>query len=111
MPRSPASLLALLLLTLWIGAAAASPAERLGEAVRFETISYQDHSQIDYAEFIRFHQFLRQSFPRVFSELQVETVNDYSLLLRWPGSDAALPPVLFTAHMDVVPVEPGTEQD
>ena len=31
--------------------------------------------------------------------------------MRWPGSDAALPPVLFTAHMDVVPVEPGTEQD
>ena len=70
----------------------------------FETISYQDHSQIDYAAFIRFHQFLRQSFPRVFSELQVETVNDYSLLLRWPGSTPPAAPVLFTAHMDVVPV-------
>jgi carboxypeptidase PM20D1 len=79
--------------------------------VRFKTISYQDHDQVDYGEFAAFHRFMRDSFPRVFGALEVETINGYSLLLRWPGSDGALPPVLFTAHMDVVPVEPGTEQD
>ena len=41
----------------------------------------------------------------------MEVINQYSLLLRWPGSDATAAPILFTAHMDVVPVEPGTEQD
>ena len=111
MPRSNAFFLPFVLLGLCAGAVAASPAERLGAAVRFETISYQDHSQIKYSEFAAFHQFLRDSFPRVFNRLEVETINEYSLLLRWPGSDAALSPVLFAAHMDVVPVEPGTEQD
>jgi carboxypeptidase PM20D1 len=89
----------------------ASPAERLGEAVRIKTISYQDRSQIDYTQFDLFHAFLASTFPRVFREMEVETVNDYSLLLRWRGRDDTLRPVLFTAHMDVVPVEPGTEED
>jgi carboxypeptidase PM20D1 len=111
MPRSIAFVTTLFLLGLFAGGTAASPAERLGSAVRFKTISYQDHDQIDYSEFAAFHQFMRDSFPRVFAALEVETINGYSLLLRWPGSDGALPPVLFTAHMDVVPVEPGTEQD
>lgn len=111
MTRIIATVLFALVLASGIGAAAASPAERLGEAVRFRTVSYQDHDQIDSAAFAGFHRFLRESFGLVFAQLQVETINEYSLLLRWPGTDASLPPVLFTAHMDVVPVEPGTEQD
>lgn len=91
--------------------AAATPVERLAQAVRFQTISYQDYSRINFEEFERFHQFLRSSYPRVFGQLEVERVNGYSLLLHWPGSDASLQPILFTAHMDVVPVEPGTEGD
>jgi carboxypeptidase PM20D1 len=103
--------LSAILLAFVVSGVAASPAERLGMAVRFKTISYQDREQIDYAEFEAFQLYLEESFPGVFSELQVESVSGYSLLLRWPGADASLPPVLFTAHMDVVPVEPGTEQD
>lgn len=92
--------------------AANDPAtERLAEAVRFRTISYQDLGLIDYGEFERFHTFLRASFPRVFASLEVETVNEHSLLLHWRGADQTLEPILFTAHMDVVPIEPGTEQD
>jgi carboxypeptidase PM20D1 len=111
MTRFPVPAFTALLLALWVGGASAAPADRLGEAVRFKTVSYQDRDQIDYAQFEAFQQFLLESFPLVFSQLAVETVNEYSLLLRWPGSDPSLPPVLFTAHMDVVPVEPGTEQD
>ncbi len=111
MSRSTVVLLPALLLAMWVGAVAASPAERLGAAVRFKTVSYQDYSQIDYAEFEAFQQFLRETFPRVFSRLEVETVNEYSLLLHWRGGKSSLAPILFTAHMDVVPVEPGTEQD
>ncbi|MCB1679595.1 MAG: M20/M25/M40 family metallo-hydrolase [Halioglobus sp.] len=93
-------------------AAGDSPAAlRLAAAIRIETVSYQDSRRIDYGEFQRFHTFLRSSFPRVFATLQVEAVNDHSLLLRWAGSDATAQPILFTAHMDVVPIEPGTEKD
>jgi len=111
MPRLPALFIPWLLTASVAGAAGATPAERLAEAVRFRTVSYQDRGQIDHGEFLRFHDFLRASFPRVFAQLDVEPVNEYSLLLRWPGSDPELAPVLFTAHMDVVPVEPGTEGD
>lgn len=100
-----------LLLVLASGSVAASPAQRLGEAVRIQTISYQDRDRIDYSQFARFNQFLRDNYPLVFDSLEVETVSGFSLLLRWPGSDPTLAPVLFTAHTDVVPVEPGTEQD
>ena len=90
---------------------AASPADRLAEALSIRTISYQQREHIDYGEFQRLNDYLRKTYPRVFSELQVETVNGYSLLIRWDGSDADLKPILFTAHTDVVPIEPGTEGD
>ena len=106
MSHQPVHIACALLLALWVGAAGASPAERLGAAVRFKTISYQDREQIDYTQFDAFRQFLRESFPLVFSTLEVETVNQYSLLVRWPGSDHSLPPVLFTASMDLGPLEP-----
>ena len=92
-------------------ASLASPVQRLAEAVRIQTISYQERERIDYAQFQRLNDYLRVSYPLVFAQLQVETVSDYSLLLRWPGSDDTLKPILFTAHTDVVPVEPGTEDD
>jgi len=100
-----------LLLLVASRSALATPVERLGEAIRFQTVSYQDRSAIDYVEFERLQQYLRSTFVRVFSQLEVETVNDHSLILTWQGREPALPPVLFTAHMDVVPVEPGTEDD
>ncbi len=91
--------------------ASASAAERLATALRIKTISYQDRSQIDYGAFQQLNDYLVATYPRVFSELDVEFINDYSLLIRWAGNDPASLPILFTAHTDVVPIEPGTEQD
>jgi len=88
-----------------------TPAENLAEAVRFKTISFQDRTQIDYQQFDALNAFLIKTYPRVFSQLQVESVSGYSWLIRWPGTDESLSPILFTAHTDVVPVEPGTEAD
>ncbi|MCB0386887.1 MAG: M20/M25/M40 family metallo-hydrolase, partial [Bdellovibrionales bacterium] len=45
------------------------------------------------------------TFPRVHNQLQVELISELSLVLRWPGLDPALKPVLMMAHYDVVPVE------
>jgi carboxypeptidase PM20D1 len=104
-------LLTLLLPASVMSEAGNTPAERLSQAVQFETVSFQDRSKINYKEFRRFHAFLRASYPLVFSQLAVETVNDYSLLIRWQGSEPDLAPILFTGHMDVVPIEPGTLED
>ncbi|MFK7976910.1 MAG: M20/M25/M40 family metallo-hydrolase [Halioglobus sp.] len=86
-------------------------ARRLAEAVKFKTISYQDRDLIVYEEFERLRAFLSSSFPRAFSSLSTELVNEHSLLMTWGGSDQKRKPILFTAHFDVVPVEPGTEKD
>ena len=86
MSRLILAVLPALLLATSISHAGSSPAERLGEAVRFKTVSYQDRSQIDYGEFGRFHEFLRATYPRVFGELDVEVINDSQnrLSTTWP---------------------------
>jgi carboxypeptidase PM20D1 len=92
-------------------AAVSSPAENLAQAVRYRTVSEQDKGKIDYAQFDQFHVFLRATYPRVFAQLEVEVINKHSLLLRWQGTESSELPILFTGHMDVVPIEPGTEGD
>jgi len=82
---------------------------RLAEAVRIKTISHQDPEQFDGAVFDRLHQFLAESFPRVHKAFEREKVSGYSLLYRWQGTRSGLKPLLFTGHLDVVPVSPGTE--
>ena len=84
---------------------------RLGAAVRIKTIS-RNHDGADSGEdFLKLHAFLERQFPRVHRTLRRETVNRFSLLYTWQGSDPSLKPILISAHMDVVPVEPGTEKD
>ncbi len=86
------------------GAAASA---RLAEALRFQTIS-ADSARLPFEQL---EAFLRASFPRVHATLQCERVAAHSLLYTWPGSDPTLAPTLLAAHLDVVPVEPGTEGD
>ncbi|MFO0620137.1 MAG: M20 family peptidase [Polyangia bacterium] len=83
-------------------------AERLGQAIRFRTVS-QDGQPPASAEFDKLHAFVRQSFPKVHATLQHETVGGLSLLYKWQGSDPQAKPILLLAHQDVVPVDPVTE--
>jgi len=84
-------------------------AERLAGALRFATISHEDPADFDGETFLQLHTYLEETFPNVHSTLTWETVNEYSLLYRWAGTDPSLAPIALLAHMDVVPVEPGTE--
>jgi carboxypeptidase PM20D1 len=84
-------------------------AGRLAQALRFQTVSYQDANQFRAEEFTGLHKFLEQSFPRVHATLTREVVGDYSLLYTWKGLDDTAKPILLMSHQDVVPVEPGTE--
>ena len=87
-------------------------AQILGEAVRYRTISHGADKPPEGEAFLAFHEFLRQRFPRTHAALTRETVNRYSLLYRWPGkAPEGKKPALLLAHMDVVPISPGTEQD
>ncbi|HEX8179371.1 MAG TPA: M20 family peptidase [Pyrinomonadaceae bacterium] len=84
-------------------------AEHLAQALRFQTISNADPAQLKPDEFLKLHEYLAQVFPRTHAALTREVVGGYSLLYKWPGQDEHLKPILLLAHMDVVPVEPGTE--
>ncbi|MCK6553172.1 M20 family peptidase [Candidatus Binatia bacterium] len=86
-------------------------ARRLADALKFKTVSNQDPAQLDPAAFKALHTYLAERFPRVHANLTRETVSDFSLLYRWAGKDPARQPILLLAHLDVVPVEPGTEKD
>jgi carboxypeptidase PM20D1 len=86
-------------------------AHRLAGALTFRTISHQDPALFDSSAFLGLHEYLEQNFPSVHATLRKEVVNDYSLLFTWRGTDGAAQPFLLMGHMDVVPVEAGTEDD
>ncbi len=82
---------------------------RLSAAIRARTVSGGEGAQTDSAAFDAFHRLLETSYPLVHADLTREVVGGHSLLFTWKGEDASAPPVLLLAHMDTVPVEPGTE--
>ena len=84
--------------------------EHLREMLRFETTSYVDTSRVRYEEFDRMQNFLRETYPHVFSAGETERIG-HSLMIRIPGTDPTLRPALFMAHQDVVPVVPETEDN
>ncbi len=89
----------------------AAVAQRLGEAIRFQTISSQNAADFDGKPFLALHEFLARTFPKVYASLEHEVVSDYSLLFTWKGSDPSQKPILLMAHQDVVPVAPDTEKE
>lgn len=52
--------------------------------------------------------YLENSFPLVYSKLEVEKVNTHGLLYTWKGSEESLKPTVLMAHQDVVPVAEST---
>ncbi|KAL6765811.1 hypothetical protein V8C86DRAFT_2449934 [Haematococcus lacustris] len=89
--------------------------QRLAQFLQFQTISdshSDDHIKSGHhAAFTSLLAFLREQYPEVHSQLQVEEVGlgGWSRLITWQGSDPQLKPILYISHYDVVPVTPGTE--
>jgi carboxypeptidase PM20D1 len=82
---------------------------RFAGALRFKTISYALDVEPDAEAFAGLHDYLARHFPRVHQQLRRETINDYSLLFTWDGVDPQRKPLVLASHLDVVPIEPGTE--
>ena len=80
----------------------------LAASIRFKTISHQDRNNFVEAEFNNFIKWAAATYPEFHSSMQMEQL-EYTLLYKWQGSDSNLAPILLTAHYDVVPVIPGTE--
>ncbi|MDH3685915.1 MAG: M20/M25/M40 family metallo-hydrolase [Myxococcales bacterium] len=84
-------------------------AARLAASLRIPTVSLGAEVPTDPAPFLKLHDLLEASFPLTHSALRREVIAGASLLYHWPGSDPDLAPFLLMGHLDVVPVEPGTE--
>ncbi|KAJ1481137.1 hypothetical protein T484DRAFT_1808499, partial [Baffinella frigidus] len=84
--------------------------------VQFQTVSDGENlpshlSASSQKEMLGAHTFLRKTYAALFGAAKVEVVNDFSLLMTLQGSDASLDPALVICHLDVVPIEAGTEGD
>ncbi len=78
----------------------------LAEALAQPTVS-QDF-EIDTLAFLRLDTFLTTSYPLVDSFLEVLPIVPFTKVLKWPGKNSKLMPILLMAHQDVVPVEEAT---
>lgn len=79
-------------------------ARHLQEAVNFATISTEDDSLSGLPALDSLINYLQFTYPEVFRTLVWQRVGGHSLLLQWKGSGNGAP-VIFYAHLDVVPVE------
>ena len=80
-------------------------AHHLSEAVQIRSVSKVDAVDVDQQTFIAMRDWIKETFPLLSSELERTVINEYSLLFKWKGTETKLDPVLFNAHMDVVPVD------
>ena len=84
-------------------------AERLAALVRCRTLAPENergtvNKDVDgYSEFIKLRSLLREYYPLTHEMLELEMVEDHSMLYRWPGKKNEEPLVLMS-HYDVVPV-------
>ena len=77
--------------------------DALVQLVRCKTVSYNDHSLEDDAEFDKLISLLPSLYPKVFETCEFHQLPDRGLLFRWPGKTPGEPAVMM-AHYDVVPV-------
>ena len=82
----------------------AAAVNALGELVRCRTVSYNDHSLEDDAEFEKLIGKLPELYPNVVKTCPMQRFDDRGLLFHWKGKGDGKPSVLM-AHYDVVPVE------
>ena len=90
---------------------ASNVAQALGRAIKHQTISRTRQAPTEAAAFEALRLELEASFPRTHASLERVRIADHSLLYSWPGTQPELEPVVLVAHLDVVPVDPGSEHE
>ncbi|MDR0380768.1 MAG: M20/M25/M40 family metallo-hydrolase [Oscillospiraceae bacterium] len=84
---------------------AARAAETLGALIRCKTVSHD--APRERAEWVHLRDELKRRYPSVHAAMTRETVGLFSLLYHWKAPDPQGDPLLFCAHLDVVPAESG----
>ncbi len=81
-----------------------SSVNHLSEAIKIKTISHEQPEDFDSTAFKAFTDFLLESYPNVHNTLIKTSINHFSALYQWAGTNPDLKPVVLVAHLDVVPV-------
>ena len=76
----------------------------LQQLVRCRTVSHNDHSLEDKAEFRKLKELLPKLYPHVFAACEYTEFPEEAVLLRWPGKAEGDPAVMMS-HYDVVPAD------
>ena len=74
-------------------------------AQRLDSLGYENIAERDDEPFSQWIPTLQRLYPHFFKVAELTRVDDFGMLLRWPGADSALDPIVMMAHQDVVPVE------
>ncbi len=79
--------------------------KRFAGTIGFPTVSSPEEFSLE--PFHRMREYAFSSWPGVFSSLETEVIGEASLLLFWRGTSPEAPPLMLTAHQDVVPPGQG----
>jgi carboxypeptidase PM20D1 len=80
-----------------------SAIQNIANSLKIKTVSPEDPLDFDSAAFKKFSEFLKTTYPLADSILQRKTINSYSFLYTWKGTEDSMKPVVLMAHLDVVP--------
>lgn len=83
-------------------------AERLTQAIRFQTVSNQDPALNRWDQWDAQQAWMAATYPKAHAAMTRETVAGHTLVYTWAGSDPSLKPMILMAHQDVVPVTAET---
>ena len=83
---------------------------KLGTLVKIKTISYEDKNKIDFSEYQRYIDKVKELYPLVFSKCEFTETKEYAIKLKLKGKSSDNPTVLM-AHYDVVPVTEEWDHD
>ena len=75
----------------------------LSKAIRHKTISKTVYEETDFESFHNFISFIKKQYKEFISIVELELVNDYSIVIKWKGEDSKKKPILLMGHYDVVP--------
>lgn len=79
--------------------------ERFRTLLRIPTVSRDDPAKLDREPFDCWVPTLQRLYPCTFQAFELTRIDEYGILMRWPGHDSSLAPVVMMAHHDVVPTD------